>query len=104
MHAGTGIVHCLFHAKEGGWECSRCGRFVRLQSEKPPSAACKSPKGLGDYVADGLEAIGITKERVSAVVGAPCRCPERQSALNKLGKIIGIGVDKTTDIDNNTPP
>jgi hypothetical protein len=49
--------------------------------------------GLGDYVAAGLEAVGVTKERVSAVTGKPCRCPERQAALNKLGKIIGIGVD-----------
>jgi hypothetical protein len=66
---------------------------VRLQAEKPPTAACKAARGLGDYVAAGLESVGITKERVSAVTGKPCRCPERQAALNKLGKIIGIGVD-----------
>lgn len=93
MHAGAGLVHCLFLKSDEGWACSRCGRFVRLQSAEPPTAACKAPKGLGDYVADGLERVGITKDRVSAVAGGPCRCPERQTALNKLGKIIGIGVD-----------
>jgi hypothetical protein len=47
--------------------------------------------GLGDIVAAGLSAIGITKERVSAVVGGPCGCPERQEALNELGRRVGIG-------------
>ena len=48
--------------------------------------------GLGDYVAKGLSAIGITKERVSKVTGKPCRCGERQKAMNKWGeKWLGIG-------------
>ena len=47
--------------------------------------------GLGDMVASGLSAIGITKARVEAVVGGPCGCPERQAALNELGRKIGIG-------------
>jgi hypothetical protein len=93
MHASASVVRCLFLKGSDGWRCSRCGRTVRLQAEKPPTAVCKSPKGLGDYVAAGLGAVGVTKERVSAVTGKPCRCPERQAALNKLGKIIGIGVD-----------
>jgi hypothetical protein len=42
-------------------------------------------------VAAGLSAIGITKERVEAVVGGPCGCPERQEALNALGRRVGIG-------------
>ena len=56
-----------------------------------------APAGLGDYVAAGLSAIGVTKERVSAVVG-PCRCPERQAALNEWGaRTLGIGrVDPPT--------
>jgi hypothetical protein len=37
-------------------------------------------------VAAGLASIGITKERVSAVVGGPCGCPERQAALNAIGE------------------
>jgi hypothetical protein len=47
--------------------------------------------GLGDMVAAWLSAIGITKERVSAVVGGDCGCPKRQEALNALGRRVGIG-------------
>ena len=47
--------------------------------------------GLGDMVAGGLAAIGITPERVSAITGKPCRCKQRQQALNDLGRRIGIG-------------
>lgn len=48
-------------------------------------------RGLGDMVAAGLSAIGVTKERVSAVLGKPCACGQRQAALNELGRRIGIG-------------
>ena len=47
--------------------------------------------GLGDMVAAGLSAIGITKERVSRAVGGDCGCSKRQEALNELGRKIGIG-------------
>ena len=47
--------------------------------------------GLGDMVAAGLSAIGITKKRVSSVVGGDCGCQKRQEALNALGRKIGIG-------------
>ena len=51
----------------------------------------RAKPGLGDMVASGLSAIGITKERVSAVVGGDCGCTKRQEALNELGRKIGIG-------------
>jgi hypothetical protein len=51
----------------------------------------RSRPGLGDMVKSGLSAIGITKERVSAVVGGDCGCHKRQEALNELGRKIGIG-------------
>ena len=51
----------------------------------------RAKAGLGDMVAAGLSAIGITKERVSKVVGKPCGCAKRQEALNALGRKIGIG-------------
>ena len=54
---------------------------------------CSRP-GLGDMVAAGLASVGVTKERVSAIIGKPCGCPERQEWLNQAGKSIGIGVDK----------
>ena len=47
--------------------------------------------GLGDMVAAGLSAVGITKERVSKLVGGDCGCAKRQEALNELGRRVGIG-------------
>jgi hypothetical protein len=47
--------------------------------------------GLGDMVADGLAAVGITKERVSALVGRDCGCQQRQELLNQVGYRLGIG-------------
>lgn len=50
-----------------------------------------SQPGLGDIVKASLSAIGITEERVSAVIGRPCGCSERAEKLNELGRKIGIG-------------
>lgn len=51
--------------------------------------------GLGDMVAAGLSAVGITKERAQRVASAvgvkDCGCAKRQEALNKLGRRLGIG-------------
>ena len=49
-----------------------------------------TPLGLGDVVAAGLAALGITKERVSAVLG-DCACSKRQAWMNEQGKKLGIG-------------
>jgi hypothetical protein len=46
--------------------------------------------GLGDRIAAGLAAFGITKERVSAVIG-DCGCEQRQKLLNQMGYKFGIG-------------
>jgi hypothetical protein len=53
--------------------------------------------GLGDRLAAGLAAVGITKERVSAIVGGDCGCEERQKALNEVGHRLGIGVSPDVD-------
>lgn len=54
--------------------------------------------GLGDMVAAGLSAIGVTKERVSRAIGRPCGCGKRQQAMNQWGeKYLGIGKN---DVDN----
>ncbi len=72
--------------------CVRCGAVFRTVR-----TACACPMyphratGLGDMVAAGLEAVGITKELVSAAVGRDCGCAGRQEALNALGRRIGIG-------------
>lgn len=60
----------------------RCG----LQPQRP---------GLGDMVAAGLSAVGITKERVSKAIGRPCGCAGRQAALNKLGQKLGLPPGQT---------
>lgn len=51
-----------------------------------------NPKGgLGDMVAGLLSAVGITKERVSTIVGGPCGCRERQTLANQIGhKYLGL--------------
>jgi hypothetical protein len=65
------------------------GDIITVDETHP---AYPRPKpGLGDMVAAGLSAIGITKERVSAVVGGDCGCAKRQEALNALGRRVGIG-------------
>lgn len=48
--------------------------------------------GLGDMVAAGLSAIGITPERVSKALGVKdCGCKKRAEALNRIGRKFGIG-------------
>jgi len=52
--------------------------------------------GLGDMVANALSAIGVTKERVEAVVGGPCGCDGRQAAMNAAGaKYLGLSPGST---------
>jgi len=51
--------------------------------------------GLGDMVAAGLSAVGVTKERVQRAASAvginDCGCAQRQRQLNAIGRRIGIG-------------
>lgn len=51
--------------------------------------------GLGDMVAAGLDAIGVTKERVQAVASKvgikDCGCAKRQQKWNEAGRKFGIG-------------
>jgi hypothetical protein len=56
-------------------------------------------------VAAGLASVGITKERVEAVVGGPCGCDERAAVLNAAGaKWLGLppGSTATPDVDPPT--
>ena len=83
------IAPCLTHDLGDGWYEVDVDHPSYPRTQKPGT---KQPKaGLGDMVASALAAIGITKERVSAVVGGDCDCPQRQEALNELGRKIGIG-------------
>lgn len=49
------------------------------------------PPGLGDRIAAGLAAIGITEERVSKALGRPCGCAARRRRWNEWGRRLGIG-------------
>ena len=61
------------------------------------------PVGLGDLVASGLEALGITKDAVQAIASKvgihDCGCDHRRAALNKLGKSLLGGESKEKPID-----
>jgi hypothetical protein len=62
-------------------------------------------------VAAGLDAVGITKERVqrvASVVGIKdCGCSKRQQQLNDLGRKLGIGTDAnatpTSEAEGDSP-
>jgi hypothetical protein len=68
---------------------SRDGDYLTVDETHP--AYPHKRRGLGDMVADGLAAVGITKERVSKAIGRPCGCGKRQEKLNEIGRKLGIG-------------
>ena len=73
--------------------CTVCQRLARHASGDDDRECLGEPVpvGLGDMVKAGLSAIGITQERVAAVLGSCVGCEQRQEALNEFGKSIGIG-------------
>lgn len=72
----TSVLPCIVGSFKNG--------DLAIETSHP--AAPKVYSGLGDYVADGLAAVGITKERVSKVLGRDCGCKKRQQLLNKIGQ------------------
>ena len=38
---------------------------------------------IGDHLERGLAAVGVTKQRVSRMLGRRCKCKERQRRLNE---------------------
>jgi hypothetical protein len=67
----------------------------QITVDETHAAYPRAKSGLGDMVADGLAAVGITKERAQAVAAAvgvkDCGCKKRQERLNELGRRLGIG-------------
>ena len=65
-------------------KCERYRQYWCNQAEVDRESVDKfiPTRGIGDVIAKGLAAVGITKKRVSAVMG-DCRCKERQDALNE---------------------
>ena len=98
------MTTCQFARRDDAWVCGVCGRAAKATDVRPPTAVCRGPRGLGDMVADGLSAVGITKERVQAVASAvgvkDCGCRGRQQKMNELGhKYLGLPAGETT-VDN----
>jgi hypothetical protein len=84
--------------------CRVCGASVSAPHVRR-NCSPEAP-GLGDRVASVLDAIGITKQRVEAVVGGPCGCDGRQAAMNAAGaKWLGLppGSTAPAEIDPGTP-
>jgi hypothetical protein len=71
---------------------SQDGDTITVDETHPAYPKAKS--GLGDMVAAGLDAIGVTKERVQAVASKvgikDCGCAKRQAVLNRLGEKLGL--------------
>lgn len=85
--------------------CRVCGASVSAPHVRR-NCGTHAPPGLGDYVANALSAVGITKERVEAVVGGPCGCSERQGYINAAAaKWLGMSPGSTAppEIDPGTP-
>jgi hypothetical protein len=68
--------------------------FLAWEENRGPGQ--RNRDGLGDRVARGLEAVGITKQRVSRVLRRPCGCGKRQRFWNKVGRKVGIGVSTSS--------
>jgi len=91
------MTPCTFATVEPGLQrCTVCGRLARHTTTNV-HAECRGPQpiGLGDMIAGGLDYVGLTKERVAAVLGSCGGCEQRQEALNELGRAVGIGTPKT---------
>jgi hypothetical protein len=88
-HSWDEITPCLTHDLGDGWYEVDVDHPAYPRAQKHGTQKLKS--GLGDMVAAGLSAIGVTKELVSKAVGGDCGCSKRQEQLNELGRKIGIG-------------
>lgn len=89
MDDSSSVKYCEFGQDA---TCTRCGYVARRQNTV---RVCRPPQGLGDLVASGLAAVGITKERAQAVAAAvgvkDCGCRKRQAIANELGhKYLGL--------------
>lgn len=87
---GEHFLHLDKMYRKGVPEAAEKNALLALLRERYTDAPPAVP-GLGDMVAAGLRAVGITPERVSKVLGRPCGCKGRQEKLNELGRRLGIG-------------
>ena len=68
-------------------KCETCGKVA---NNKEVRRRCTP--GLGDVVASGLKAVGITEERVLKVTKRKCRCAKRRESLNKVGRTLSKAI------------
>lgn len=96
-------THCDYERLEDGrLRCRVCGVTTTRKWADPPKSVCRPPSteppvrpkrpvigksGLGDRVAAGLAAIGLTEERVASWLGS-CGCKKRRERLNRLGRYV----------------
>jgi hypothetical protein len=92
------LRHLEAHCRERGYTLDEVRPCIvsedgdTITVDETHAAYPRAKSGLGDYVAAGLSAVGITPERVSVVLGVKdCGCKKRQARLNKLGRRFGIG-------------
>ena len=78
------MTECDFSS---GLVCPACGYRARHANTHRICRPVPTPPPfmLGDAVAAGLSAVGVTKELVSAIVGGDCGCQGRQSWMNEVG-------------------
>jgi hypothetical protein len=63
--------------------CPACGYKARRTDHR---RVCRPPVAVGDAVAAGLAALGITPQLVERVTGRKgCGCKQRQRRLNEAG-------------------
>ena len=95
------MILCKFEQTQPNeYRCTVCGTVVISHTPNIYAPCGNQPMGLGDWVKAGLSAVGITKERVAAVLGSCGGCEQRQEFLNEAGKAIGIGLPP----DSPEPP
>jgi hypothetical protein len=92
------------HIDPSSLRCRVCGAAVSAPHVRRNCGASPPQPGLGDLVAAGLASIGITKDRVEALVRGPCRCDERAALLNAAGaKWLGLPPGSTAQTDVDPP-
>jgi len=73
------------------------GEVVLTEDAYEAIRAAYGRRGLGDAVAAGLSAIGITEGRVARITGRPCNCQHRIESLNRVGESLVAAVRGTAN-------
>lgn len=112
MNNAPGDQYCKFD--DDTLRCARCG----YQAKKMPTfRVCKTvvemareaveskttrrirvpPIRLGEMATQVLSSVGITKERVSKVLGRDCGCGQRAASLDYLGAAVSKAVENAAN-------